>query len=191
MAGPGDDHRPLSVILPDEDPKLVCAVPEDLEVGLGQELRVQDTVGEDEPISLILPELDLVDDGRRQRRRTDGDHARVSVQSEKADDLLRGDAALQRLPHRVPCQMSHSQVREPVQHLAEQTEQCDLQVWVRVRVHPVVRLYHDVALLVHCAQWFVLSAGYVQRESRWVEPASSPLPLVDQSELPQMLQEHQ
>ena len=61
----GDDHRPFGRVMPDEHAQFVRVVFEHVKVGLRQELIVQDTLVEVEPVALQLPQFDLVGDGRR------------------------------------------------------------------------------------------------------------------------------
>ena len=86
----GHHQGPLQVIVPHHAAQTVSVVLHSLVVGLGQELVVEDPVGEHEPVPLLLPQLDLVRDGGRDA----SSHAAAAqhVHLQELNDLVGCDA---------------------------------------------------------------------------------------------------
>ena len=187
----GHHQRPLVIFAPDDDSQalrigLHCVV-----VGLGEELVVEHPLREDKPVPLLLPELHLVRDGWRDWWTSRDLALAVRVHVEEPDDLVGSDPSSERLSTALSCHDCHAEIREAVHDLGEEAEQGDLQTGVSVGVHSIVGLHHDVPLraaVFHKA--FTVSRGDVESKSCGVEAAGVALPLIDEAELPQVLQEH-
>jgi hypothetical protein len=62
----GDDHRTCSIALPQQHINRGCMITQRHEICFRDELTVDDTLTEREPFALILPELNLINDDRRE-----------------------------------------------------------------------------------------------------------------------------
>ena len=132
----GDDKRPLLILGPDHDTQTIRITLDCVVVRLTQELVVEDALGEDEPVPLLLPQSasrqissrtsrnllpDLITDSRWQswtpRHLTLG----VRVLGEEPDDLVGGDASSEGLPTALASYQGHGQVREAVEDLCEES----------------------------------------------------------------------
>ena len=78
---------------------------------LGQELVVEDSLGEGEPVPLLLPEPDLVSDGGGDGGGDRGVGQHVHVQ--EPDDLIGCNAAPECLSARVSRDYAHTEIRKP------------------------------------------------------------------------------
>ena len=91
MAILGHHQRSLLIIVPGHTSQPVRVVLDRLKVGLGEELVVEDPLGEGEPVPLLLPQPDLVRDGGGDDggHRVGGQH----VHLQEPDDLVGCDAS--------------------------------------------------------------------------------------------------
>ena len=120
-----DHHHSLLRTLPRQTAHIPGIVPQHLKVRLRQELVIQHPLGEGEAVPLDLPQFDLVHHRAGQHRVLFLQLA-VRVHPQEGDDLVGSDARAQSLSDRVAGEDRHGEVRQPVDHLAEEADQGDL-----------------------------------------------------------------